>query len=291
MDKEFQNRLKHFTVLKSKYQATKCQDSSPSSLLYLILRKVDLGIELTELEFDWLREQELFETVETICQQQQYNLEELRKLENEFSHLKSQYQVPKNGGAFKKISITLYPILWKLDSEKTLTNLEIEWLKNNQLTGTVILAQKMELERHFFVLKIKYQATKYQGSSPNSPLYKILNKLESKQRISALELEWLLKWELFETAEIFEQQEAEKKAEFIQLKINYHANKHPDVSLSSPLYPILQKLDADEKLITSEINWLEQQELNETIAIVKELEQAREFADLKVKYKASKIEC
>lgn len=290
MDKEFQNRLKHFTVLKSKYQATKCQDSSPSSLLYLILRKVDLGIELTELEFDWLREQELFETVETICQQQQYNLEELRKLENEFSHLKSQYQVPKNGGAFKKISITLYPILWKLDSEKTLTNSEIEWLRNNQLGGTVILAQKMELERHFFVLKTKYQATKYQGSSPNSLLYKILNKLESKQRISALELEWLLKRELFETAEIFEQQESVKEAQFAQLRDKYQANKHPDLSLSSSLYPILQNIDAKNNLSESEINWLEQQGLSETITIAQELEQTREFAALRAKYKATEYQ-
>ncbi len=51
--KEYQNRLKHFTSLKSKYQATKYNDSSPSSLLYFILRKVDLGIELSNLEFNY----------------------------------------------------------------------------------------------------------------------------------------------------------------------------------------------------------------------------------------------
>jgi len=39
---------RHFAILKSKYQATKYENSSPSSLLYLILRKVDLGIEITE---------------------------------------------------------------------------------------------------------------------------------------------------------------------------------------------------------------------------------------------------
>ncbi|AUB39781.1 hypothetical protein COO91_05779 [Nostoc flagelliforme CCNUN1] len=164
-DKEYQNRLKQFTSLKSKYQATKYNDSSPSSLLYLILRKVDLGIELTELEFSWLREQELFETVEIVCQKQQSKLEELIKLENEFSHLKSQYQVPKTSGAFKNISIILYPILWKFHSGNALTNSEIEWLKNNGLGGTVALVHKVELERHFFALKAKYQATKYQGSS------------------------------------------------------------------------------------------------------------------------------
>ncbi|WP_335028845.1 hypothetical protein [Nostoc sp.] len=54
MDKKYQNRLKHFTSLKFKYQATKYQDSSPASLLYLILRKVDLGIELLDLDLEQL---------------------------------------------------------------------------------------------------------------------------------------------------------------------------------------------------------------------------------------------
>ena len=289
-DKEYQNRLKHFTSLKSKYQATKYNDSSPSSLLYLILRKADLRIEITELEFDWLREQKLFETVEIIGQQQQSKLEELRKLENEFSHLKSQYQVPKSSGAFKNISIILYPILWKLHSWDSLTNPEIEWLKKNGLGGTVALAHKMELGRHFFALKAKYQATKYEGSSINSPLYKILNKLEIKQRISAPELEWLIKRELFETAEIFKQQESEKEAQFAQLRDKYQANKYLDLSLSSPLYPILQKIDTENNLSQPEINWLEQQGLSETITIVQELEQTREFSALKAKYKATEYQ-
>ena len=289
-DKEYQNRLKHFTRLKSKYQATKYNDSSPSSLLYLILRKVDLGIELTELEFSWLREQELFETVEIVCQQQQYNLEELRKLENEFSHLKSQYQVPKFSGAFKNISIILYPILWKFHSGNPLTNSDIEWLKNNGLGATVALVHKVELERHFFVLKEKYQATRYQSSSINNPLYKILNKLESKQRISALELDWLIKRELFETAEIFQQQELKKEAQFAELKEKYQAIKHSDSSLFSPLYLILQNIDAKNNLSESEINWLQQQGLSETIAIAQELEQTREFAALKAKYKATEYQ-
>lgn len=60
MDKKDQNRLKHFTSLKSKYQATKYQDSSPASVLYIILRKIDFGIELLNLEFNWLQEHELF---------------------------------------------------------------------------------------------------------------------------------------------------------------------------------------------------------------------------------------
>lgn len=74
MKKESENRLKHFAALKSKYQAIKYEDSSPCSLLYFMLRKADLGIELTELEFDWLTKQELCETLETIRKEQQHKI-------------------------------------------------------------------------------------------------------------------------------------------------------------------------------------------------------------------------
>lgn len=50
MSNEEQVRVNHFAALKSKYQATKYENSSPSSLLYFILRKVDLGIEVTQVE-------------------------------------------------------------------------------------------------------------------------------------------------------------------------------------------------------------------------------------------------
>jgi hypothetical protein len=43
----FEVQVQHFAALKSKYQATKYEDSSPSSLLYLILRKADLEFEIT----------------------------------------------------------------------------------------------------------------------------------------------------------------------------------------------------------------------------------------------------
>jgi hypothetical protein len=290
IDKESENRFKHFATLKSKYQASNYQDSSPSSLLYLILRKVDLGIELTELEFDWLKEQELFKSIKIICQQQQSKLEELRKLENEFSDLKSRYQIPKAEKGFKNISIILYPILWKLNSEKTLTASEIEWLKNNQLGGTVAIAKRMESERIFFDLKVRYQATQYQILSLNSPLYKILNQLENKQTISAVQLEWLIQQKLFATAEIFKQQDLLKETHFAQLRDKYQANQHSNLSLSSPLYPILQNIDANKNLSESEINWLKHQGLNETISVFEKLEQTREFAALKVKYKVTNYE-
>ena len=284
MEKESENRLKHFAVLKSKYQATNYQDSSPESLLYLILRKVDLGIELTELEFDWLRKQELCETLEIIWLEQR-RTEEAKRLEADFSYLKTKYKVPKHCD----LSLTsfLYPILWKLKAENQLSDSEIKLLKDNNLDKTVDIVEEI---KRFNTLKAKYQATKHQDSSPNSPLYQILKKLEIKERLSDEEANWLLNQELLETWEIFLQQEAAREAEFANLKTKYQVNKQLDSVAELRLYSILQKLDADKKLIVSEIYWLEQHELRETIVIANEIEQKREFAAFKAKYKATQDE-
>ncbi|MBW4572133.1 MAG: hypothetical protein KME31_30305 [Tolypothrix carrinoi HA7290-LM1] len=284
MEKEFENRLKHFAILKSKYQATKYQDSSPESLLYLILRKVDLGIELTELEFDWLRKQELCETLEIIWLEQR-RTEEVKRLEADFCYLKTKYKVPKHCD----LSLTsfLYPILWKLKAENHLSDSEIKLLKDNKLDKTVNIVEEI---KRFNTLKAKYQATKHQDSSPNSPLYQILKKLEIKERLSDEEANWLLNQELLETLEIFLQQEAAREAEFANLKTKYQVNKQLDLVAELRIYSILQKLDADKKLIYSEIYWLEQHGLTETLAIINELEQKREFAVLKAKYKATQYE-
>ncbi|MEH2240580.1 hypothetical protein [Nostoc sp.] len=284
MVQESQNRLKHFAALKSKYQATEYQDSSPSNLLYLILRKVDIGIELLDLEFNWLQEHELFETLEIIWLQQ-FRMGESKRLEDEFSHLKAKYKVAKNWES--SVGSVLYPILWKLESENSLTDSEIKLLQDNNLTQIVTIAQDI---KRFAELKDKYQATKYQDSHPDSRLYRILKKLDAEASLNDNEYEWLLNNELFETLENFEKQESVRRAKVIQLKNKYQASQHPDISLSGQLYQILQKLDADEKLMDSEIDWLEKQGLTETIAIAEELEKKQDFIALKAKYKASQHE-
>ncbi|KYC39647.1 hypothetical protein WA1_30370 [Scytonema hofmannii PCC 7110] len=291
MEEEFQNRVKHFKNLKSKYKATAYQDSAPSSLLYLILQKIDIGIKLTQIELDWLKEHKLFETVDSILKEEQRKAEEIIKLENEFYHLKSQYKIPSYWNSFKNdISSPLFAILWKLNSENHLSYKEIEWLKANQLVATVIMIEEMELQEQFIALKEKYHATKHYDSSPYNPLHTILKKLDTKSRLEDCEVEWLIHHELAETLAIFKQQEAEREAIFDQLKEKYQANKYTDVSTASLLYLILQKIDAKENLIYSEVNWLEQHGLTETIAIANELEKKQEFAILKTKYKADCID-
>lgn len=50
MDKdEHQIQVEHFSLLKYKYHANKYKNSSPLSFLYLILRRVDFGISITDV--------------------------------------------------------------------------------------------------------------------------------------------------------------------------------------------------------------------------------------------------
>ncbi|WP_392531491.1 hypothetical protein [Nostoc sp. C117] len=285
MDKESQNCLEHFAALKSKYQATQYQDSLPPSLLYLILRKIDLGIELLDLESNWLGESQLEETLEAIKQEQQHKVQEFRNLELEFSKLKSKYKATNYNVSWQ--STHLYFILLKLESGNLLTDLEVQWLRRTGLYETNQIAQEV---KRFTQLKSKYKASQYQDSYPDSFLYQILKKLELTERLSDSEYNWLLNNQLLETAEIFQQQESVKETHFAQLRDKYQANKHLDLSLWSPLYPILQNIDAKDNLSELEISWLEQQGLNETIIIAQELEQTREFAALRVKYKATEYQ-
>ncbi|MEH2260807.1 tetratricopeptide repeat protein [Nostoc sp.] len=285
MGKESQNRLEHFAALKSKYQVTQYEDSLPTSLLYLILRKLDLGIELLDLESNWLGESRLEETLEAIKQKQKHKVQEFGNLEFEFSKLKSKYKATIYNGSWQ--SSHLYFILLKLESGNFLTDSEVKWLRANGLYETNKIAKEVKL---FSQLKSKYKATQYEDSYPDSQLYQILKKLELTERLSNSEYNWLIDNELFETAEVFQQQESIKETHFAKLRDKYQANLHSDLSLSSPLYLILQNIDIESDLSESEINWLEQQGLNETIAIAQELQQTREFTALRYKYQVTHYE-
>ncbi|MEG5022827.1 hypothetical protein QUB36_08375 [Microcoleus sp. AT8-B1] len=281
----FEVQVQHFAALKSKYQATKYEDSSPCSLLYLILRKADLECAITDFEWDWLLNQELLETIKAIEQEPLHKAEERTKLDANFSQLKSKFKVARHRDL--RLSSPLYPILWKLDSENQLTDLEVKYLQQQGLTETVAIVQEMA---RFAALKAKYQATEYPDCSLDSPLYQILKQLDAREILSDVEANWLFNNQLVDTLEIFWQQKAVREAKFAQLKDKYKASEYPETSVSSPLYPILKNLEADRQLSESELNWLEEHQLSETLSIVLEIEQKRHFAELKVKYKATTYE-
>lgn len=284
-DQDYQNHVKHFTALKDKYQANNYQNLSPNSPLYFILRKADLGIEILDLEYIWLQKENLLATVQVIRNQQKQRSKDRLDLGVEFTKLKSKYQV-NNDHTSWAVS-PLYLILCKVDLGNFLTEKEFNWLISNGFKKVNSIAIE---NQKFISLKSKYNANKYQDSHSDSPLYPILKKIDISERLTELEYKWLIEQELSETLEFVRQQEATRRNEFIQLKEKYQATKYKSGSLSSPLYPILQKLEAEENLIDTELTWLKEQELIETITIAEEKEKTKEFAALKIKYQATEYE-
>lgn len=277
---------RHFTALKQKYQVGQYNSGVSDSFLYLILRKADQGIQVTNLEFQWLTENRLVGTVEIISLQQ-YHAEDKKRLEAEFMQLRTKYHIPKQ--LELPISSPVYSILGKLDAGYSLTDLEFELLNNQGLVDTTTLIQDI---LNFSQLKVNYKATNNLNPFPEEPLYSILKKLNVKEQLSDSDADWLLDNDFEETVEIHWQQEDERKAEleFSELKSKYQIDSHPNTSISSPLYSILRKLNSELELEPSECEWLKQQNLSELIAIDRERKDRRFFAELKNKYKATQYQ-
>jgi len=283
-DNTVQQREQHFAALKAKYQASDYEDTSPSSPLYFILRKADLGIELTEFELAWLTNHALFQTSERLSLQPEKELEpsteEFQQLAVELSPLVSKYKA-KAQPFLTEPSNPIYFIVWHLDSEGQITDSELQWLKQHQRMKTATIANQMN---QFVTLKAKYQAADYSDSSPSSPLYSILKLMENEKPLTDQQLNWLESNGLFQTRAIVQQQESARQEEFAKLKEKYQATEYPDSSVTGKLYHILRKLEAENPLLGSEWDWLTEQKLTETLNIALEIKHKRHFMELKRRY-------
>ncbi|MEG4500440.1 hypothetical protein QUB05_24540 [Microcoleus sp. F10-C6] len=297
---------------------------SPSNPLYKILKKVDSGQQLSkqermalereqqEVKLIWKREQQREQQQQREREQQEKKLvlareqqekklalareqqekklalasEQQEKINKErhLAELATKYRV---SSSYSSISNRLYDLLCQIDRGNQLSDSEVIWMKVNRFYEPIEISRKMQ---HFAGLKFMYKATKNQDSLPSSNLYKILKRIENNQPLSPKDGEWLKQQELSETFAIFEERKVLQQTVFSHLKNKYQATKHPDSSVSSPLYQILKKLDTDKQLSLSDINWLEEHQLSETLGIVVEIENNRHFAELKIKYKASQYE-
>jgi hypothetical protein len=129
----------HFNVLRLKYQqGDQYKKSTSDKFLYMILRKVDLGIYVTDIEFQWLKKNELLKTIE-IINFHQYQVEEKQRLESEFLELRNEYNIPKDLEI--STSSPVYSILYKLNSGLTVTDSELKLLTQHGCTETVNLIQ------------------------------------------------------------------------------------------------------------------------------------------------------
>jgi hypothetical protein len=135
---ELQNR--HFAGLKEKYKVGQYESAEFNSFLYMILRKADLGIKITSLEFQWLIENHFSETVK-IIRLQEYQAEDRKRLEDELLQLRIKYRIPKD--LYLSISSPVYAILGKLDAGYNLANEELEFINNQGFKDAITLIQEI----------------------------------------------------------------------------------------------------------------------------------------------------
>ncbi|NET40440.1 hypothetical protein [Okeania sp. SIO2B3] len=158
-------------ALKAKYQVPK---NVEYSFLHKLLLKLDTKNKLTNSEIKLLKDCNLQETLAIANQIK------------EFAELKIKYHATKYQDFFPD---KLFDILKKIDSAETLSKQEYNWLSNHGLLETLKIYLKQEKEKQqkqreaeakFAELKDKYQATKYPDKSVSSPLFSILEKLETE---------------------------------------------------------------------------------------------------------------
>ena len=283
-----------FSQLKLKYKATKHDDASSSSPLYPILLKLDRREQLIASEIEWLNNNRLFYALEIYDRHQKIELAIIaRKQEAEAKRIACEQEAKQKRIAHEqevkeKIKAEKHnTILKQLETGKRLNTLDGQWLKKHKFLETFAIFQEREvLQRNeLSQLKHKYKASKHEDSSTSNQLYEILQKLESKKKLSQVEIDWLKKQGLTDTIAIAE--EIQEQKHFASLKSKYQATQYEDLSLSSPLYQILKNIDSGKQPSEAELNWLSKHSLNQVIEIAKERESQKHFTSLRAKYNVS----
>ena len=274
-------RKNHFDALMEKYRVSPNSWAVPDQL-YLILRKAELSIPLADLEWSWLADNNLFDTIKMI-QIQEYQADEQARLVNEFLHLRNKYRIPSNLEI--ALSSPIYSLLLKVENGENLGDSEIKIIEYQGCLETINFIENIQ---NFRELAIKHEAGSYINNFSDT-LYSILKKLDTREDLNDLEANWLSDSNLDNTLQIYFKQEEERKAEleFVELKDKYQVINYLENCISSPLFLILKKFEKEEELEEAECQWLEQHKLMNLIEIDEKRKTTRNFAELKRQYKAT----
>ena len=227
-----------------------------------ILNKIDLKISISASDLEWLHQHNVISL--------------LNVLSAYFSGLSDKYKAGTNQ-LTDDTKFQLYVILQKLEETTVLSDKEMQFLKQNGFLEALTIAQTHELSK----LKEKYHATQVENESPTQQLYKVLKKLEAGQALPEADLNYLRKRNLHKTAKFSFQAEADRLINrvkqgyglrpddiawckqhdfgeiiFLSLKKDYGIEYRND-SPESPLYAVLNKIEAKERLSDEDIVWLE----------------------------------
>ena len=172
-------------------------------------------------------------------------------------------------------------ILQKLEEGLLPTEAEQQLLTNHQFGQALEAAQKLD----FIALKKQYRATQFASDDPDQHLFKVLRKLREENPLTEPDINYLKKRKLIETLKFIHKRKADALTDkirlghgltdddivwckehnfeeiiFLALKIDFDVKQRDDI-IDSPLYSILVKLIANQRLSDQEVVWLEAENL------------------------------
>lgn len=243
-----------FEQLQAKYQPFLTR--SLSRHVHPILWKIDHHQLLDDLETQFLQNN-LFEDLLQLAQ----------KIQG-FALLKQKYGAANHSEFLPDGQLVI--ILQRLQENESLSDTEILWLLDENLSDTLAIykaqEQEKQIEAALVQLKAKYQVSDHPDCSVGSRLHSILQKLEAETPLDSAAITWLKTQPQVEHLLHLHQKLAEQHR-FAKLKQNYHATHSSEQSTQSKLYKVLKAIDASQIIDGATVDWLEKQGLPETARI------------------------
>jgi len=255
------------TDLYEKYKTVPSKELSELSPLSFILRKAELGKNLTTSEWSWLDKHQLINTRDIIKNQEIYRDSLHKEIKKELCKLKNNRSVYTPITTIPSIDSVIAFALYKVNAQERLSDTELHFI-----------GYRYHKYLDFIERKKRYRITDkipFGDSSEN-----ILSKIENKTPLNATDIKWICT----NNAHSFL---SSLKTQFSCLQNKYKAviqEEFNNTSLS--LFLILQKLDENRLPDQAETQYLIQNAFTETLEIIQKIK----FSSLKVKYKATQIQ-
>ena len=232
--------------------------------LSFILRKAELGKNLTSSEWDWLDQHQLIETRDIIKYQENYRDSLVKEVRRELVQLKKNRFVYYSINTIPSTDSETALILYKVNAQERLADSELRFVGNGY-------------HRFLDFNEIKQKHGITEDIPFDDSIEKILSKLENQKQLCATDIEWLCNHNAHSFLNPL-------KKQFFRLQNKYKANAQDGLKANPlSLFHILQKLDENSLPNQAETQYLKENGFTEALRIV----QQNEFSSLKVKYRAT----
>ncbi len=252
------------TDLYIKYKVERFNNDSGLNPLSYILRKSELGKNLTAAEWDWLDKNELTETIAIIKDQEKYRESVLSEIKNELMQLKNNDFLPSPIKEVPSLDSEIPLILYKMNVLEKLTGSDYSFVAHcyynyNRYVDFIDRKRKLGITD-----KIPFEEISD----------RILSKLANNINILASDIEFIVKHKAVSFSTVI-------KCQFENLKIKYKVLSPDETHLADLLlFHILQKISESFILDRHENKYLLDNGFNEAY----DISQKVIFSSLKTKY-------